>query len=123
MSTVRPMYLRPCWIKPDGEVILCLNWDHVFQAGIAFPEATGDVELVAVRAGWFKIFGDGEDMDLLGTGLTSAQRRVIEGWGHDADSFEEKAKRAFSFAVACEAKVRQALASGGINLRKKAESQ
>lgn len=75
--------IRPCWIKPDGTIIPCVNWnDHLHEAMQEFPDATWP-EGAAVDAGWLKVFNCGR-FDNAGTAsycgkpLTHRQRDVVE---------------------------------------------
>ena len=93
------MLIRPCWIKPDGEVVLCPNWgDHVREAWKAFPEPS-DSEAAAVSRGWLKVYREGGGLQFVGQKFTPAQRNVIEGplFGLIADEVEEEAASARRF--------------------------
>lgn len=84
--------LRPCWIKPNGEVILCINWnDHLHEAAKAFPDTDLPPEGAAVDAGWLKVFRCDDSMCFVGGNLTTSQRREIEKYDLDADDVEDQA--------------------------------
>ena len=91
--------IRPCWIKPDGEVVLCPNWgDHAREAWKAFP-GSADSEAVAVSQGWLKAYKQAGEITFVGVRLTAAQRDTIEGplFGLIADEVEEDAVSAWRF--------------------------
>ena len=90
-------YVRPCWIKPDGEIVLCLNWnDHLHTAAAAFPESV-QPEGAAVDAGWLKVFRVGDEPWFVAKSLTRQQREVVEGpcFGLIADEVADDARACF----------------------------
>jgi hypothetical protein len=83
---------RPCWIKPDGEMIPCPNWnDHLHVAALVFPDAK-QPEGAAVDAGWLKVFRCDDSYCFLGKPLTTRQRETVEEMFHiAADDVEDEA--------------------------------
>lgn len=85
--------LRPCWIKPDGEMIPCPNWgDHVHYAHAELGDETDEeIETYACRKGWLKVFSLINGIAFVGQKFTRQQREVVERFGHVADDIEEDA--------------------------------